>query len=97
LFLAANRQEIPMHDSGKSALALVKSGAVCAAAILASIILAAGVMLIAAPRSAQATPQFGTQTGLPCSQCHADLNTPAKLTDFGEAFHKNGDKVPEKR
>ena len=57
----------------------------------------AAMIVLGAPRQAQATPQFGTQTGLPCTQCHADLNTPSKLTDFGPAFHANGDKVPEKK
>lgn len=64
---------------------------------LLSVILAIGIIVLNAPRPAQATPQFGTQTGLACGQCHADLNTPSKLTDFGTAFHANGDKVPEKK
>lgn len=67
------------------------------AAVLTSAIAATGAIVLAAPHAAQATPQFATQTGLPCSQCHADLNAPAKLTDFGSAFHANGDKVPEKK
>lgn len=67
------------------------------AACLASAIVVAGMIALCAPRAAQATAQFATQTGLPCSQCHADLNTPTKLTDFGQAFHANGDKVPAKQ
>jgi len=74
----------------------LKSAAVLAA-ILASAILAFGGIEMKALRPAEATPQFATQTGLQCTQCQADLSAPHKLTDFGNAFHGNGDKVPEKK
>ncbi|MGA8614789.1 MAG: hypothetical protein WB760_24580 [Xanthobacteraceae bacterium] len=74
----------------------VKSAAWPLAAVLLAMF-AIAIIVLNAPRPAQATPQFGAQTGLNCGQCHADLNTPSKLTDFGNAFHANGDKVPDKK
>jgi hypothetical protein len=75
----------------------IESAASVVAIAVAAAILAAIALVPIATRPARATPQFGTQTGLPCTQCHADLTTPTKLTDFGNAFHANGDKVPEKK
>lgn len=86
-----------MHHTGMSMRLSVKATGLPLAAGAAAGMLVAGMIVLSAPRPAQATPQFGTQTGLPCSQCHADLNAPTKLTDFGQAFHANGDKVPEKK
>lgn len=65
------------------------------AAALASVALAGGMMVLSAPRLAHATPQFATQTRLPCSQCHQSA-TGGPLTDFGQAFMANGNKVPAK-
>ena len=62
--------------------------------LLATAALAVAVIIAGAPHAAHANQQFATQTGLPCSQCHADLNTPMNLTDFGKAFLANGNKVP---
>jgi len=70
----------------------VKSATLAITALLAIATLAIGIL--SAPHTARATPQFATQTGLPCNQCHADLNSPMNLTDFGKAFVANGNKVP---
>ena len=45
---------------------------------------------------ANATPTFGQQTGLACTQCHVDPTGIGSLTDFGEKFKANGDKLPDK-
>ena len=74
----------------------VKSATLALAAVVATAALAGAIMILSGPHAAQATPQFATQTSLPCSQCHADLNTPMNLTDFGKAFLANGNKVPSK-
>jgi hypothetical protein len=86
-----------MHNAEVSLRAPIKSAVLRLAAYLAAAIVVAGMIVLCAPRPVQATSQFATQTGLPCSQCHADLNAPAKLTDFGQAFHANGDKVPAQK
>jgi hypothetical protein len=72
----------------------VKSAMLALTALLATAVLTVAIVLLSAPHAAQATQQFATQTGLPCSQCHADLNAPMNLTDFGKAFLANGNKVP---
>ena len=74
----------------------VRSAALTVTAVLATAAVAVAMIVLSAPHAARATPQFGTQTGLPCTQCHADLNTPMNLTDFGKAFLANGNKVPSK-
>jgi len=86
-----------MRKSKAFAPVFIESTASVVAIAVAAAILAAIALVPIATRPARATPQFATQTGLPCTQCHADLATPTKLTDFGNAFHANGDKVPEKK
>jgi len=86
-----------VQNADTSKHAAIQSAAACAAASLAAAILAIGTIVMATPRAAQATQQFAAQTGLSCTQCHADMGTPSKLTDFGQAFQANGDKVPEKK
>jgi len=58
-----------------------------AAAILA------GTIMFAAPRTAQAKPEFAAQTGLPCGQCHVNPAGGGKLKAFGEKFKANGFKL----
>ena len=72
----------------------VKSVALALAVVVATAALAGAIMILSGPHPAHATQQFATQTGQPCSQCHADLNTPMNLTDYGKAFLANGNKVP---
>ena len=86
---------MPMRCLEPSSRVPVKS-ATLVLGLLATAALAGAIIILSAPHAARATPQFGTQTGLPCSQCHADLNTPMNLTDFGKAFLANGNKVPSK-
>ena len=66
----------------------------CAGLIAA--VLGAGNVLLTGGRPAQALPQFATQTGLPCSQCHQTASG-GPLTDFGKAFQANGNKLPAKK
>jgi hypothetical protein len=45
---------------------------------------------------AAATPVFAQQTGLPCGQCHENPAGGGKLKEFGQKFHANGNKLPDK-
>jgi hypothetical protein len=49
---------------------------------------AGGLLTIAAPRSADAKPEFATQTGKPCGACHANPSGGGTLTSAGEKFKK---------
>ena len=59
----------------------------------AAAILATGTIMLAAPRAAQAKPEFAAQTGLPCGQCHVNPAGGGKLKTFGEKFKANGFKL----
>ena len=62
-------------------------------AALAVTLLVTGTIILAAPRTAQAKPEFAQQTGLPCGQCHVNAAGGGKLKPFGEKFKANGFKV----
>ncbi len=47
-----------------------------------------GALTIAAPRSANAKPEFAAQTGKPCGACHVSPAGGGKLTGAGEKFKK---------
>ena len=49
----------------------------------------AGALTIAAPRSANATPQIAAQTGKPCGACHANPSGGGKLTAAGAKYKKS--------
>jgi len=57
-------------------------GAIAAAAIIG------GALTIAAPRSADAKPEFAAKTGKPCSNCHQNPAGGGTLTGAGEKFKK---------
>ena len=56
-----------------------------------------GALTIAAPRSANAKPEFAAQTGKACGTCHANPAGGGALKPFGAAFKANGNKLPEKK
>ncbi len=60
----------------------------------AALILIAGTTALILSRPAAATPQFATETGKACGQCHENAAGGGKLTAFGEAFKANGNKLP---
>jgi len=62
------------------------------ACILALAGFLAAVVLFA-PGQALAKPEFSSQTGLPCGQCHSNPAGGGKLKAFGEKFKANGNKV----
>jgi hypothetical protein len=66
--------------------------ALCGAAGVAMAIFVAGVTL--SPRQAHATPQYASQTGLPCGKCHVNPAGGGDRTAFGKKFAANGHKVP---
>jgi len=47
-----------------------------------------------APQSADALPAYAQQTGLACGRCHVNPAGGGARTAFGNAFLKNGHKVP---
>lgn len=53
-------------------------------------LLVAGATLTVAPRKAEATAAYASQTGQPCTKCHS---APPKLNATGEKFKKNGYKL----
>lgn len=56
-----------------------------------------GALTIAAPRPADAKPEFAAQTGKACGTCHANPAGGGALKPFGAAFKANGNKLPEKK
>jgi hypothetical protein len=56
-------------------------------------LLIAGALSVTISRPANATAQFGQQTGKPCGQCHENQAGGGKLKPFGEKFKKNGNKL----
>jgi hypothetical protein len=59
--------------------------------VLAAVAMAAaigGALTIAAPRSANAKPEFATSTGKPCGACHSNPSGGGKLTGAGEKYKK---------
>lgn len=60
--------------------------------------LAAGAAMVLsaiafAPTLARATPAFTAQTGQPCGTCHVSKAGGGALTDAGEKFKANGNKM----
>ncbi len=49
-----------------------------------------------APRPANATPAYASQTGLACGRCHVNPAGGGPRTAFGKAFAANGHKLPAK-
>ena len=47
-----------------------------------------GAVIIAAPRSANAKPEFAAATGKPCGACHVNAAGGGKLTGAGEKYKK---------
>ena len=56
----------------------------------AAAILIAGTVSVTVSRQANATPQYATQTGKPCGQCHENPAGGGKLKAAGEKFKANG-------
>ena len=56
-----------------------------------------GALMITAPRSADAKPEFAASTGKPCGTCHQNPSGSGPLKAFGNAYKANGYKLPEKK
>jgi len=69
--------------------------AIATAFVLGASAFAGGLVL--APQKAQATPEYATQTKLPCGRCHVNPAGGGPNNAFGKAFQANGHKVPEKK
>ena len=73
-------------------------GAATAAMLVGAVgLAAAGVVVVAmltvGSRTAEALPQYGQQTGLPCGQCHANPAGGGKLKPAGQRFKAKGHKL----
>ena len=75
-----------MKINARNALVLVFS--------TAAFILVAGTACLIISRPAEATPQYASETGKACGQCHESATGGGKLTSFGEAFKAKGNKLP---
>jgi hypothetical protein len=58
-----------------------------------AVIVGAASILISQP--AAATPEFAAQTGKACGVCHVNPGGGGPLTEFGEKFKANGNKLPK--
>jgi hypothetical protein len=59
----------------------------------AALIAGAASLVISQP--AAATAQFAAQTGKSCGDCHKDPKGGGALTELGEKFKANGNKMPK--
>jgi len=60
-----------------------------------AVVAAMTASLLASAGSARAMPQFAKETGKPCTQCHQSANGTGGLTEFGQQFKANGNKLPK--
>ncbi len=54
-----------------------------------------GAVSLVFPQAAVATPQFATETGKSCGDCHTNPKGGGALTALGEKFKANGNKLPK--
>ncbi len=54
-----------------------------------------GAVSLVISQPAAATPQFATETGKSCADCHTNPKGGGALTAFGEKFKANGNKLPK--
>jgi hypothetical protein len=64
---------------------------------LVAVLTIGGALMVSAPRSANAKPEFAAATGKPCGTCHQNPGGGGALKPFGEAFRANGYKLPGKK
>jgi mono/diheme cytochrome c family protein len=62
-----------------------------------AVLAAAGMLTIAAPKSATALPAYAASTGKACGACHTNPAGGGPRTALGEAFAANGHKLPGKK
>jgi hypothetical protein len=69
----------------------------CGTVGLAAAVLMMGTAIFVARSPATAKPEFAAQTGLPCAKCHVDPKGGGPRNGYGNAFEKNGFKLPSKK
>jgi len=69
----------------------------CGTVGLAAAVLMMGAAIFVARSPATAKPEFAAQTGFPCAKCHVDAKGGGPRNAYGNAFEKNGFKVPGKK
>jgi mono/diheme cytochrome c family protein len=62
-----------------------------------AVLAAAGMLTIAAPKSATALPAYAASTGKACGACHTNPAGGGPRNAFGDAFAANGHKLPGKK
>ena len=62
-----------------------------------AVVAAGGMLMFAAPKSANALPAYAAATGKPCGTCHQNPAGGGPRNAFGEAFAANGHKLPGKK
>jgi len=62
---------------------------------IAAVVMIASVTSLFIFQPAAATPQFASDTGKSCGECHTDPKGGGPLTAFGEKFKANGNKLPK--
>ncbi len=60
----------------------------------AAIVMVGAIALVISPK-ASATAKFATETGKTCADCHTNPKGGGALTDLGEKFKANGNKMPQ--
>jgi len=56
--------------------------------VAVAVLAVGGALTIAAPRSANAKPEFAAATGKPCGACHVSPSGGGQLTAAGEKYKK---------
>ncbi len=74
-----------------------KSAVLYSAIGIGAAILLGGVIIVAVPKPATATPAYAAQTKLACGRDHASPAGGGSLTNFGKTFAANGHKLPKKQ
>jgi len=77
MFGAENTASSP---TGPKSAGLCVAGAIAAAATT-------GMIMLALPKTAAATPAYSATTGYPCERCHTKAGS-AELTSFGQTWAK---------
>lgn len=66
-----------------------KSAILCLAGGLAAVIAASGMIMLASPKPASATPAIAAKTGYACGRCHTSPSGGGALTRFGHSWARH--------
>ena len=86
-----------MIEAARNRINSRSSAVLYSATGIGAAILVGGLIIVAVPKPATATPAYAAQTKLACGRCHASPAGGGSLTNFGKAFAANGHKLPKKQ